>query len=99
MRSRNTCPVCGYNRLSEPPEDWSICPCCFTQFGYDDATRSHSELRRAWIVDGARWHSTATPRPKNWSASEQLKNIGYLMSGSDVLAIWQGGSEVSAVFN
>ena len=39
---KNTCPVCGYDGLYEPPYNekgsgsYEICPCCGFQFGYDD---------------------------------------------------------------
>lgn len=46
------CPVCGYGGLTEPPSDFTICP---TEFGYDDATRSHEELREEWVRNGSRW--------------------------------------------
>jgi predicted RNA-binding Zn-ribbon protein involved in translation (DUF1610 family) len=38
-----TCPVCGFQGLSEPAYDehyctfFEICPSCGTEFGYDDA--------------------------------------------------------------
>src|ERR1700739_159986 len=77
-----TCVVCGYSGLSEPPYDqkgcasFEICPSCGTEFGYDDANRSHEELRAAWLAAGAPWRSKAIrPRP-DWDAEEQLQNTG-----------------------
>jgi hypothetical protein len=77
-----TCPVCGFPELSEPPYDaqgcasFEICPSCGTEFGYDDATRSHAELRAAWLAVGAPWRSQAIrPRPE-WDAEAQLENAG-----------------------
>jgi hypothetical protein len=78
------CLVCGYPDLDEPPYDefgcssFAICPCCGTEFGYDDAATSHEELRRRWVADGARWFSRATPPPPHWSAAEQLEQAGLL---------------------
>jgi hypothetical protein len=50
------CPVCTYEDASLPPYSDSdgawyqeICPRCGVQFGYDDATRSHAELRAIWL--------------------------------------------------
>ena len=74
-----TCPVCGYNQLKYPPKDETICPSCYTEFGYDDATRSHYELRQEWLANGPRWEgSNVMPAPYGWQPYEQLKNIGIL---------------------
>ena len=73
----HTCPVCGYNKLFYPPLDESICPSCYTEFGYDDATRSHPELRREWLANGPKWAgANVMPPPYGWNPYEQLKNIG-----------------------
>ena len=66
------CPVCGYNRLRLPPADHTICPSCGTQFGYDDCTLSHEELRREWLLSGPRWWSRGTPLPEDWDPISQL---------------------------
>ncbi len=68
------CPVCGYNNLEYPPEDYFICPSCGTEFGYDDFTVTHDELRRRWLDRGAHWFSGFVPRPQNWSPVTQLFN-------------------------
>ena len=75
----HTCPVCGYPKLDEPPYDehncptYIICPSCGTEFGYDDATARHSELRQKWIEGGMRWWSRATSPPAGWEPVRQLK--------------------------
>lgn len=69
------CPVCGYDTLSKPPSDYAICPCCATEFGHDDLTHSFDELRDRWIVNGARWFSSYTPAPPNWSVASQFANL------------------------
>lgn len=79
-----TCPVCGYNRLTEPAADYNICNCCGTEFGYDDATTSHSELRRRWILNGALWWDTDFMPQQTWSPRQQLKNIGYTCTPTDL---------------
>jgi hypothetical protein len=70
----NICPVCGYS-LQYPAADFHICPSCGTEFGFDDASRTHTELRAAWLQGGAQWWSTSRPVPPNWDPSLQLENI------------------------
>jgi len=81
------CPVCGYDRLSEPP--WNnesasdeICPSCGTHFGYDDAAGGqadhrqarHRELRSRWIARGMPWHNADIEPPADgWDPKAQLK--------------------------
>jgi hypothetical protein len=72
------CPVCCYPDLDEPAYDelgcasFEICPCCGTEFGYDDSGASHEELRRRWLARGAPWFSRSRLPPPGWSAVEQL---------------------------
>jgi hypothetical protein len=66
------CPVCGYNKLEFPPKDFTICPSCGTEFGYQDATVSHSVLRQRWISKGMLWHSRVVDQPLFWDANQQL---------------------------
>ena len=68
----NTCPVCGY-RMEFPPEDYNICPCCGTEFGYDDAGTTHKNLRAKWTSLGMRWWSPNTVPPNAWNALAQLE--------------------------
>jgi hypothetical protein len=72
----NMCPVCGYRGLEEPPADFVICPCCGTEFGYDDFGTSHEDLRTQWIRAGARWFSDYTRPPRDWNPYAQLLNAG-----------------------
>jgi hypothetical protein len=65
-----TCPVCFYDGLPEPPENYEICVCCGTEFGNDDEFRSHAELREEWIRNGCAWFFQQPPA--GWSASAQL---------------------------
>ena len=77
------CPVCGYDSLTEPPYDaygcalFEICPSCETQFGYQDAGRSHEDLRESWLRAGAPWHSKVIAPPSEWNAIRQLKATGF----------------------
>ena len=75
---RYTCPVCFFPDLEDPPKDYNICPCCGIEFGYEDANRTHEELRQNWIECGMKWWSTVSEDriPKNWNPEEQLKR-GY----------------------
>lgn len=60
------CPVCAYPDLIYPPRDHFICPSCGVEFGYDDFTLSHINLRAKWIASGRPWFSSYTPKPDNW---------------------------------
>lgn len=72
------CPVCGFIGLDEPPYDetgcpsYVICPCCGTEFGYDDTTAAHRELRIRWISGGMLWWSKREPPPSGWNPKKQL---------------------------
>jgi transcription initiation factor IIE alpha subunit len=55
------CPVCDYAGLDGPPENWQICPQCGTEFGYDDATKTHQQLREEWERGGRQWWSEYEP--------------------------------------
>lgn len=73
-----TCPVCGYGGLLYPPENYTICPCCYTEFGYTDFNASHAELRRRWAAAGYPWMSErVTSAPSGWDPIEQLKQAGF----------------------
>jgi hypothetical protein len=72
-----TCPVCGYGDLTDPPMDYEICPCCGTEFGYDDVTVTHEELRQRWLIAGAPWFDHTAPPPPNWNPNVQLDKAGY----------------------
>ncbi len=67
------CPVCGYPDLDDEPVNHEICRCCGTQFGYDDYLRSHEELRREWVANGANWF-LAGYEPQGWDPYDQLYN-------------------------
>ena len=46
------CPVCDYNKLESPAENYMICPSCGTEFGVDDVEYTPNELREIWIKGG-----------------------------------------------
>jgi hypothetical protein len=71
------CPVCGYGQMSGPPENYNICPSCGTEFGYDDLSKSHRQLRNKWLASGAKWFSFATPPPDfYWNGFLQVTEAG-----------------------
>jgi hypothetical protein len=80
LNNRHICPVCGYPNLEEPPYDQygcpssEICPCCGTEFGYDDANISHNELRNKWIIKGMKWY-VKEKQPEGWDVNVQLKAL------------------------
>lgn len=82
-QSQFMCPVCGYPSLREPaysqPDcpSFDICPCCGTQFGYDDAGTPHSVLRQRWVAAGTPWYSKHTSLPPEWSGRRQLETAGF----------------------
>jgi len=76
------CPVCGYDGLVLPPEDFYTCPCCGTEFGYHDAAETYvgreqqwERLRRRWYERGATWFSPVIPQPPGWDADGQLLRV------------------------
>lgn len=90
-----TCPVCGYDRLPRPPEDYLICPSCGTEFDYDDFRTKHTELRRRWIVSGAKWQSSVIPSPPNWSPFEQMRRAGFEVPAISGRPISSAGAKIS----
>jgi hypothetical protein len=72
------CPVCFYDQLDDPPYDdkgcasFEICPCCGTEFGYDDSMTRHDELKKQWLAKGGQWWSASQPPPIGWSLEAQL---------------------------
>lgn len=81
--SANTCPVCGFNQLAEPPRNktggasMEICVCCGFQFGVTDDDRgvSYDDYRHQWITDGMKWMSSGRKAPKGWNPQSQLASF------------------------
>ncbi|KAB0603055.1 hypothetical protein F7R19_10270 [Cupriavidus pauculus] len=73
--------------LSSPPwgddgnsPTWEICPCCGTEFGYEDSTpASAREMRSRWIAGGKQWLDKRE-KSADWDFGIQSKHIpeGYL---------------------
>jgi hypothetical protein len=70
-----TCPVCFFDGMTEPPQDYYICECCGTEFGTDDEMRSHSELRTEWLALGAKWFYGQPPT--GWNPWKQSRIPAY----------------------
>jgi hypothetical protein len=71
----HTCPVCGYDRLTEPPRNFTICPSCGTEFEYDDVLTNVEQLRANWLKNGAKWWSPVDPCPENWDPIIQVEAV------------------------
>lgn len=80
----STCPVCFFDAMPYPPEDYNICPCCGTEFGNDDVEYSYDELRYAWIRNGAHWFFDQSPA--NWSAWAQLARASFGVHAEGVVS-------------
>jgi hypothetical protein len=65
-----------------PARDWHICPCCGTEFNFDDVCRTYEEIRRDWIANGASWWSQDERQPDNWDPVAQLNNLERLKATS-----------------
>ena len=84
------CPVCGYHPLLHPPENQYICPCCGTEFGYEDYAETYegrverqSELRQRWFDRNMPWFSRATPPPPGWDPLQQLMRLSEIKTEAD----------------
>ncbi len=54
---------------------WEICPCCGTEFGYEDCTpASAREMRNRWVSGGQQWFDKSK-KPVDWSYDCQSKHI------------------------
>jgi len=79
----NTCPVCGFPKLNEPPRSLGggasneICPSCGFEHGVDDDDKgiSYAAARDAWKCGGMKWASKGQPQPKAWKPEAQLASV------------------------
>jgi hypothetical protein len=86
MTNQYTCPVCYYTAMPDPVEEGNICPCCGTEFGYDDDFGvTHDQLRAAWITAGAEWFSPVLSPPMTWNPFVQLALAGVALNQPQVL--------------
>jgi len=83
----NICPICGYNRLEFPPENYTICACCGTEFDYDDRVLTHEQLTREWVRRGFPWFDQGEPKPEGWNPYLQLLNarLGWAIAPAKII--------------
>lgn len=82
MKKYYICPICGYDKLEEPPYDefgepsYEICPCCGIEFGFDleNDHITQDEYRKKWINNGGEWFDPQE-KPQEWDIRQQLKNV------------------------
>jgi hypothetical protein len=81
MLNNINCRVCGFALGFEPwgkddsEPTWEICPCCGTEFGYEDSTIiGVMRARKRWIDNGAQWFNN-NKRPSDWDMNTQLSMI------------------------
>jgi len=77
MISTYTCPVCAF-AMAESVEEGNICPCCGTEFGYDDDLGvTYRQLRQLWIERGCPWFSPVANVPDDWDPFVQLLEADF----------------------
>ena len=62
------CPVCGFGPWEESIVSCDICPCCFTEYGFDDTEARQKE----WIKKP--WFEKQEYMPSDWDPRKQLAN-------------------------
>lgn len=78
MKLIYTCPVCAYPEMTDPVHEGNICPCCGTEFGYDDDLDvTYQQLRQRWIEHGMLWFSPVASQPHGWDPFIQLIEGGF----------------------
>lgn len=82
MHRNNICRVCGlkfkdyypWGENSDSPS-FDICPCCGTEFGYQDCIiEAIKAQRERWKNSGYNW-KYEKEKPLNWLLEEQLAQI------------------------
>jgi hypothetical protein len=54
--------------------NFDICPCCGTEFGYEDATDAGVfAARKRWVERGYTWEYPHA-KPEEWDVTVQLQN-------------------------
>src|SRR5215204_4460331 len=75
--TRYTCPVCAYSLMPYAADEGNICPCCGTEFGYDDALVSFRAVRDQWVANHTPWFSPLDEPPPLWNGVVQLILADY----------------------
>jgi hypothetical protein len=82
-----TCPVCAHSQMPYPADEGNICPCCGTEFGYDDTMgTTYRDLRDAWVARYAPWFSPIDGPPLMWDGVVQLILADYDFTMPDWMA-------------
>ena len=75
------CRVCGLRQESPPwgrdgqSPTFDCCPCCGTEFGFQDATVERvRRTRKQWLASGAQWQEPSE-RPPAWKLERQLTRV------------------------
>lgn len=73
-----TCPVCAYTQMPYQAAEGNICPCCGTEFGYDDTMGvTFRDLRDRWVAQRTPWFSPVDQPPPLWNGVAQLILADY----------------------
>ncbi len=73
-----TCPVCAYGQMPYSADEGTICPCCGTEFGYDDTMGvTFRNLRDRWVASHTPWFSPLDTPPPMWNGVRQLILADY----------------------
>lgn len=76
--TRYTCPVCAYSQMPYSADEGNICPCCGTEFGYDNTMGvTFRMIRDRWVVAHTPWFSPLDTPPTLWSGIAQLILADY----------------------
>jgi RimJ/RimL family protein N-acetyltransferase len=73
------CSICGLLQDEKPYDSFgcpthNICPCCGSEFGYEDCTvKSLLSNRQKWIDNGKNWFDQDL-KPENWNFEKQFEN-------------------------
>ncbi|RYG64739.1 hypothetical protein EON80_18670 [bacterium] len=77
----NLCRVCGLELDFAPwGEDgdtpsYDFCPCCDTEFGFEDSSYEAVKSQRAqWLQGGANWNEPQE-KPQDWDLADQLNAV------------------------
>jgi hypothetical protein len=75
------CRVCGLEQSAPPwgadgtSPTFEICPCCGTEFGYEDGLPDAvTRARELWLKNGAAWFEP-NARPPDWNVDAQLLHV------------------------
>ena len=80
LRTLCICPVCGYDKLDEPPykdgyPTYEICPYCGFEYGFDDDSEGHTfdSYREKWVNEGYKF-AWLESKPLDWNEELAISN-------------------------